>query len=137
MAMDALRVWRASSHLMSFASRATIARAGFKFNLHARCCSSASTVVASATATTDRRRRGASSTNTSDRESVRAIRLKKVPLSLSVCSFLLYLKTLRSGLKSTSNRSSKNIKDIHFDEAKVITSQYLSQTSTWVDDIVY
>ncbi|KAJ4791044.1 Lysine--tRNA ligase [Rhynchospora pubera] len=78
MAMDALRVWRASSQLISFASRATTARAGFKLNLHARCCSSASTVVASATATSDRRRRSAASTNTSDRESVRAIRLKKV-----------------------------------------------------------
>ncbi|XP_020111695.1 lysine--tRNA ligase, chloroplastic/mitochondrial-like isoform X2 [Ananas comosus] len=82
--MDALRVWRASSHLIGFASMAaaaavpTASRTRFRFH-QIRCCSSAAAAPAAATpapATSDRRRRSPSST--SDRESVRAIRLKKV-----------------------------------------------------------
>ncbi|KAL5208270.1 hypothetical protein ABZP36_032705 [Zizania latifolia] len=85
--MEALRAWRASSNLLGFAaSRAAAgaakgAPAARAFRLHIRCCSPA------AAATTkpfppppqDRRRRSASSSSsTSDRESIRAIRLKKV-----------------------------------------------------------
>ncbi|KAJ3675676.1 hypothetical protein LUZ60_004718 [Juncus effusus] len=76
-------VWKASSQLLTFASsRANFAaRTKLKLNLHLRCCSTSSSASASASATattSDRRRRSASSSNTSDRESVRAIRLKKV-----------------------------------------------------------
>ncbi|WOL14445.1 lysine--tRNA ligase, chloroplastic/mitochondrial isoform X2 [Canna indica] len=80
--MDALKVWRASAHLLSFASRAAASsRANVSFRV--RCCSSSAASAAVdlpapkvAPAKSDRRRR--SSTSTSDRESIRAIRLKKV-----------------------------------------------------------
>ncbi|XP_020105834.1 lysine--tRNA ligase, chloroplastic/mitochondrial-like isoform X2 [Ananas comosus] len=84
--MDALRVWRASSHLIGFASMAAAAavpatsRIRFRF-LQVRCCSAAAAPATPApagnAATSDRSRRRSSS-STSDRESVRAIRLKKV-----------------------------------------------------------
>ncbi|KQK00401.1 lysine--tRNA ligase, chloroplastic/mitochondrial [Brachypodium distachyon] len=77
--MEALRVWRASSNLLGFAvSRAAAgaASAGRAHRLHIRCCSPAA--AAATKPPQDRRRRSASSSSTSDRESIRAIRLKKV-----------------------------------------------------------
>nr|XP_018686457.1 PREDICTED: lysine--tRNA ligase, chloroplastic/mitochondrial isoform X1 [Musa acuminata subsp. malaccensis] len=86
--MDALRVWRASSHFIGFASRATCAAATSRANVsvRSRCCSSSSAASAAAAAelpsTTvapaNPGRRGRNSSSTSDRESIRAIRLKKV-----------------------------------------------------------
>ncbi|KAG6535446.1 lysine--tRNA ligase, chloroplastic/mitochondrial [Zingiber officinale] len=83
--MDALRVWRVSSHFVSFASRVA-ASSREKVRVRVRCCSSSAAVAASASTdspsstaaptNSDRRRR--SSSTTSDRESIRAIRLKKV-----------------------------------------------------------
>uniref|UniRef100_A0A0E0K2K0 OB domain-containing protein n=1 Tax=Oryza punctata TaxID=4537 RepID=A0A0E0K2K0_ORYPU len=79
--MEALRAWRASSNLLGFAaSRA--AGAARPLRLHVRCCSpaAASTTKPPPAPPQDRRRRSASSSSssTSDRESIRAIRLKKV-----------------------------------------------------------
>ncbi|KAM0952689.1 putative lysine--tRNA ligase [Dioscorea sansibarensis] len=80
-AMDTIRAWRASYRLFGLAVRsATIRRP----RIGVRCCSSSSSVAAATagpsdihTSTrTDRRRRSALST--SDKDSVRAIRLKKV-----------------------------------------------------------
>ncbi|KAL6871573.1 hypothetical protein ACP4OV_014402 [Aristida adscensionis] len=78
--MEALRVWRVSSNLFGFAaSRAAASTRPLR--LHTRCCSAAA-AAAAATAKPppqDRRRRSASSSvSTSDRDSIRAIRLKKV-----------------------------------------------------------
>ncbi|THU70759.1 hypothetical protein C4D60_Mb08t28370 [Musa balbisiana] len=85
--MDALRVWRASSHFIGFASRAASAAATSRANVSVRirCCSSSSAASAAAAAelpsTTvapaNPGRRGRNSPSTSDRESIRAIRLKK------------------------------------------------------------
>ncbi|TVU10643.1 hypothetical protein EJB05_44187 [Eragrostis curvula] len=74
--MEALRVWRASSNLFGF----TAARATRPLRLHTRCCSAAAATPKSPSQPPqDRRRRSASSsTTTSDRDSIRAIRLKKV-----------------------------------------------------------
>ncbi|GJN38160.1 hypothetical protein PR202_gb27176 [Eleusine coracana subsp. coracana] len=70
--MEALRVWRASSNLFGF----TASRAARPLRFHTRCCSAA---AATAKSPQDRRRRSASSSaTTSDRDSIRAIRLKKV-----------------------------------------------------------
>lgn len=72
-------MWRASSNLLGFAvSRAAAgaASAGRAHRLHIRCCSPAA--AAATKPPQDRRRRSASSSSTSDRESIRAIRLKKV-----------------------------------------------------------
>ncbi|KAH7655846.1 lysyl-tRNA synthetase class II protein [Dioscorea alata] len=79
--MDTLRAWRASYHLFGLAVRsATIRRP----RIGVRCCSSSSSTAAAtagpsdihSSTPTDRRRRSAAST--SDKDSVRAIRLKKV-----------------------------------------------------------
>ncbi|KAK3159684.1 hypothetical protein QOZ80_1BG0049780 [Eleusine coracana subsp. coracana] len=68
--MEALRVWRASSNLFGF----TASRAARPLRFHTRCCS-----AAAKSPSQDRRRRSASSSaTTSDRDSIRAIRLKKV-----------------------------------------------------------
>ncbi|CAL9109851.1 unnamed protein product [Musa acuminata var. zebrina] len=85
--MDALRVWRASSHFIGFASRAACAAATSRANVSVRirCCSSSFAASAAAAAelpsTTvapaNPGRRGRNSSSTSDRESIRAIRLKK------------------------------------------------------------
>ncbi|KAG8071497.1 hypothetical protein GUJ93_ZPchr0006g42568 [Zizania palustris] len=83
--MEALRVWRASSNLLGFAaSRAAAgtakgAPAARALCLHIRCCSQAAAAATKSPPPPpqDRRRRSASS-STSDRESIRAIRLKKV-----------------------------------------------------------
>ncbi|TVU10704.1 hypothetical protein EJB05_44248 [Eragrostis curvula] len=71
--MEALRVWRASSNLFGFTATRPL-------RLHTRCCSAAATAPKSPSQPPqDRRRRSASSsTTTSDRDSIRAIRLKKV-----------------------------------------------------------
>lgn len=78
--MEALRVWRASFNLLGFAaSRAAAASAGRAHRFHIRCCSPAA--AATTKPPQDRRRRSASSSSTSDRDSIRAIRLKKVSSS--------------------------------------------------------
>ncbi|KAM3242318.1 hypothetical protein ACQJBY_054784 [Aegilops geniculata] len=79
--MEALRVWRASSNLLGFAASraaaaASAASAGRAHRFHIRCCSPAA--AATTKPPQDRRRRSASSSSTSDRDSIRAIRLKKV-----------------------------------------------------------
>ncbi|CAN6169975.1 unnamed protein product [Urochloa humidicola] len=81
--MEALRAWRASSNLVGFvASRAaTAASAAKPLRLRLRCCSAAAATTNQKLPPPpqDRRRRSAStSTSTSDRDSIRAIRLKKV-----------------------------------------------------------
>uniref|UniRef100_A0A0E0CNL9 Lysine--tRNA ligase n=1 Tax=Oryza meridionalis TaxID=40149 RepID=A0A0E0CNL9_9ORYZ len=82
--MEALRAWRASSNLLGFAASraAKAAPAARPLRLHVRCCSpaAASTTKPPPPPPQDRRRRSASSSSssTSDRESIRAIRLKKV-----------------------------------------------------------
>ncbi|KAG8060228.1 hypothetical protein GUJ93_ZPchr0002g23783 [Zizania palustris] len=84
--MEALWAWRASSNLLGFAaSRAASAAAqatpaARAFRLHIRCCSpaAAATTKPFSPPPQDRRRRSASSSSTSDRESIRALRLKKV-----------------------------------------------------------
>ncbi|CAN6178117.1 unnamed protein product [Urochloa humidicola] len=81
--MEALRAWRASSNLVGFvASRAaTAASAAKPLRLRLRCCSAAAATTNQKPPPPpqDRRRRSAStSTSTSDRDSIRAIRLKKV-----------------------------------------------------------
>ena len=76
--MEALRAWRASSNLIGFAaSRAAASR---PLGLRIRCCSAAAATTNPPPAQPqDRRRRSASSSaSTSDRDSIRAIRLKKV-----------------------------------------------------------
>ncbi|XP_066354410.1 lysine--tRNA ligase, chloroplastic/mitochondrial-like isoform X2 [Miscanthus floridulus] len=73
-----LRAWRASSNLIGFAaSRAAASR---PLGLRIRCCSAAAATTNPPPAQPqDRRRRSAcSSASTSDRDSIRAIRLKKV-----------------------------------------------------------
>ncbi|RRT45559.1 hypothetical protein B296_00055049 [Ensete ventricosum] len=85
--MDTLRVWRASSHFIGFASRAACAAATARANVRVRvrCCSSSSTASAAAAAEPPSTtvapaypgRRGRNLSSTSDRESIRAIRLKK------------------------------------------------------------
>ncbi|KAI3942227.1 hypothetical protein MKW92_027362 [Papaver armeniacum] len=82
--MEALKVWRVSSspfkHFMYFAS-ATTKTTSTKFTSF-RCCSSSPTPSTNTTTqvVSDRnnRRRSSSSSSTSDRDSIRAIRLKKV-----------------------------------------------------------
>uniref|UniRef100_A0A0D3F7S3 Lysine--tRNA ligase n=2 Tax=Oryza TaxID=4527 RepID=A0A0D3F7S3_9ORYZ len=82
--MEALRAWRASSNLLGFAASraAKAAPAARPLRPHVRCCSpaAASTTKPPPPPPQDRRRRSASSSSssTSDRESIRAIRLKKV-----------------------------------------------------------
>ncbi|XP_052142695.1 lysine--tRNA ligase, chloroplastic/mitochondrial [Oryza glaberrima] len=82
--MEALRAWRASSNLLGFAASraAKAAPAARPLHPHVRCCSpaAASTTKPPPPPPQDRRRRSASSSSssTSDRESIRAIRLKKV-----------------------------------------------------------
>lgn len=83
--MEALRAWRASSNLLGFAASraAKAAPAARPLRPHVRCCSpaAASTTKPPPPPPQDRRRRSASSSSsTSDRESIRAIRLKKVLL---------------------------------------------------------
>ncbi|XP_039805565.1 lysine--tRNA ligase, chloroplastic/mitochondrial-like isoform X3 [Panicum virgatum] len=84
--MDALRAWRASNLLGFAASRVvTAASAARPLRLRLRCCSSAAATTNQKQQQPpppprlpqDRRRRNAS-TSTSDRDSIRAIRLKKV-----------------------------------------------------------
>ncbi|KAF8657015.1 hypothetical protein HU200_060349 [Digitaria exilis] len=77
--MEALRAWRASSNLLGFAaSRAsTSAFVAKPLYLRLRCCSGAAATTNQKPLPQDRRRRSAS-TSTSDRDSIRAIRLKKV-----------------------------------------------------------
>ncbi|KAK3132581.1 hypothetical protein QOZ80_6AG0524770 [Eleusine coracana subsp. coracana] len=74
--MEALRVWRASSNLFGF----TASRTARPLRFHTRCCSAAAATAKSPSQPPqDRRRRSASSSaTTSDRDSIRAIRLKKV-----------------------------------------------------------
>ncbi|KAK3129363.1 hypothetical protein QOZ80_6BG0478440 [Eleusine coracana subsp. coracana] len=74
--MEALRVWRASPNLFGF----TASRTARPLRFHTRCCSAAAATAKSPSQPPqDRRRRSASSSaTTSDRESIRAIRLKKV-----------------------------------------------------------
>lgn len=87
--MEALKFWRVSSspfkHFMYFAS-ATTKTTSTKF-ISFRCCSSSPTPSTNTTTTTttqvvsdrnNRRRSSSSSPSTSDRDSIRAIRLKKV-----------------------------------------------------------
>lgn len=87
--MEALKFWRVSSspfkHFMCFAS-ATTKTTSTKF-ISFRCCSSSPTPSTNTTTTTttqvvsdrnNRRRSSSSSPSTSDRDSIRAIRLKKV-----------------------------------------------------------
>ncbi|KAL6639128.1 hypothetical protein ACP70R_022858 [Stipagrostis hirtigluma subsp. patula] len=78
--MEALRVWRVSSNLFGLAaSRVATATAAATrpLRLHTRCCSAAAATAKPPPQ--DRRRRSASSSaSTSDRDSIRAIRLKKV-----------------------------------------------------------
>ncbi|XP_038981758.1 lysine--tRNA ligase, chloroplastic/mitochondrial [Phoenix dactylifera] len=80
--MFALRVWRSSSHLITLGSRAVPVNIRTKARARVRCCSSSSSTAAATPSpivppgTSDRRRR--SSSSTSDRDSIRAIRLKKV-----------------------------------------------------------
>ncbi|KAL5212895.1 hypothetical protein ABZP36_023742 [Zizania latifolia] len=82
--MEALRVWRASSNLLGFAaSRAAAgtakgAPAASPLCLHIRCCSQAAAATKSPPPPPQDRRRRSASSSTSDRESIRAIRLKKV-----------------------------------------------------------
>ena len=78
--MEALRAWRASSNLIGFAaSRAAASRT---LGLRIRCCSAAAATTNPPAQPQDRRRRSASSSaSTSDRDSIRAIRLKKVSYS--------------------------------------------------------
>ncbi|XP_062179187.1 lysine--tRNA ligase, chloroplastic/mitochondrial-like isoform X2 [Phragmites australis] len=78
--MEALRVWRASSNLFGFAaSRAATATAARPLRLHSRCCSAAAATTKPPPPPQDRRCRStSSSTSTSDRDSIRAIRIKKV-----------------------------------------------------------
>ncbi|RZS19797.1 hypothetical protein BHM03_00052238 [Ensete ventricosum] len=81
--MDTLRVWRASSHFIGFASRAACAAATARANVRVRvrCCSSSSTASAAAAAEPPSTtvapaypgRRGRNLSSTSDRESIRAI----------------------------------------------------------------
>ncbi|CAL4892034.1 unnamed protein product [Urochloa decumbens] len=79
--MEALRAWRSSSNLVGFvASRAAAAASAARpLRLRLRCCSSAAATTNQKPPPPpqDRRRRSAS-TSTSDRDSIRAIRLKKV-----------------------------------------------------------
>lgn len=86
-AMEALRAWRASSNLFGF----TASRVGRPLRSHTRCCSAAAATAKSPSQPPqDRRRRSASSSSsTSDRESIRAIRLKKVsfPSAATCCAF--------------------------------------------------
>nr|XP_029122084.1 lysine--tRNA ligase, chloroplastic/mitochondrial isoform X2 [Elaeis guineensis] len=80
--MLALRVWKSSSHLITLVSRAVPVNIRTKTRARVRCCSSPSSTAAATSSpivtpgTSDRRRR--SSSSTSDRDSIRAIRLKKV-----------------------------------------------------------
>ncbi|KAI3843430.1 hypothetical protein MKX03_024324 [Papaver bracteatum] len=83
--MEALKVWRLSSspfkHFMYFAS-ATTKTTSTKF-ISFRCCSSSPTPSTNTTTKVisdrnNRRRSSSSSSSTSDRDSIRAIRLKKV-----------------------------------------------------------
>ncbi|XP_073002780.1 lysine--tRNA ligase, chloroplastic/mitochondrial [Typha latifolia] len=80
--MDVLRMWSASSHLIHLASRAVSTTTRTRLRLRVRCCSSSSPAAVTTPSPTvnkgvsDRRRR--SSSSTSDRDSIRAIRLKKV-----------------------------------------------------------
>ncbi|KAI3904359.1 hypothetical protein MKW92_024765 [Papaver armeniacum] len=83
--MEALKVWRVSSspfkHFMYFAS-ATTKTTSTKF-ISFRCCSSSPTPSTNTTTQVvsdrnNRRRSSSSSSSTSDRDSIRAIRLKKV-----------------------------------------------------------
>ncbi|KAF8758231.1 hypothetical protein HU200_010598 [Digitaria exilis] len=77
--MEALQAWRASSNLIGFAASraATSTSAAKPLYLRLRCCSGAATTTNQKPLPQDRRRRSAS-TSTSDRDSIRAIRLKKV-----------------------------------------------------------
>jgi hypothetical protein len=87
--MEALRAWRASSNLLGFAASraAAAAAASVARPLRIRCCSAAAATTNQKPPPQDRRRRSAStSTSTSDRESIRAIRLKKVSFAL-LCVF--------------------------------------------------
>ncbi|KAJ0987185.1 hypothetical protein J5N97_005541 [Dioscorea zingiberensis] len=79
--MDTLRAWRASYHLFGLAARSGTIR---RTRIGVRCCSSSSSAAAATVSPSDthapppndRRRRSTSST--SDKDSVRAIRLQKV-----------------------------------------------------------
>nr|CAB3446553.1 unnamed protein product [Digitaria exilis] len=77
--MEALRAWRASSNLLGFAASraATSSFTAKPLYLRLRCCSGAAATTNQKPLPQDRRRRSAS-TSTSDRDSIRAIRLKKV-----------------------------------------------------------
>lgn len=80
--MEALRAWRASSNLIGFAASRAAASASRPLGLRIRCCSAAAATTNPPAQPQDRRRRSASSSaSTSDRDSIRAIRLKKVSLS--------------------------------------------------------
>ena len=90
--MEALRAWRASNLLGFAASRVvTAASAARPLRLRLRCCSSAAATTNQKQQQPpppprlpqDRRRRNAS-TSTSDRDSIRAIRLKKVRFAFAV-----------------------------------------------------
>jgi hypothetical protein len=87
MAMEALRVWRASSNLFGF----TASRHGKPLRLHTRCCSATAATAKSPSQPPQgrRSRRASSSTATSDRDSIREIRLKKVsfPSAAACCTF--------------------------------------------------
>ncbi|CAN6195166.1 unnamed protein product [Urochloa humidicola] len=78
--MEALRAWGASSNLVGFvASRASTAVSAAKpLRLRLRCCSAAAATTNQKPPPPQDRRRRSASTSTSDRDSIRAIRLKKV-----------------------------------------------------------
>lgn len=84
--MEALRAWRASN-LLGFAASRAVTAASAARPLRLRCCSAAAptTNQKQPPLPQDRRRRSAS-TSTSDRDSIRAIRLKKVRFAL-LCVF--------------------------------------------------
>ncbi|XP_011025130.1 PREDICTED: probable lysine--tRNA ligase, cytoplasmic [Populus euphratica] len=81
--MEALKIWSLSSkpftlrHLLHYASSsASVTTTKHSYSIHVfRCCSTTSTTT---TRTAGRNRRQSSSSSTSDRDAIRALRLKKV-----------------------------------------------------------
>lgn len=98
--MEALKIWSLSSkpftlrHLLHYASSsASVTTTKHSYSTHVlRCCSTTSTTT---TRTAGRNRRQSSSSSTSDRDAIRALRLKKVSsflvLYVPILCFLVVL----------------------------------------------